>query len=177
MDLIPIYAIVAGGLILTLAVIRLVKSLSQWRSPIRVLVTRHLIYPYVISRHTHTDPWSRAEILTIVTYVTTNLIVAFYKTSSLEQIGRCAGSLSLINMIIPLAAGNLSYAADLIGISLPFYRKIHRASGWMTMALIALHISAFNFHLERNTTTGGQKLSTIIVSASIVTVFSEVSYD
>lgn len=166
MDTILIYAIIAGSLMLTLALIRLLKSLSQWRSPVQVFIVRHFIYPYVISRHTLVGPWSRAEIFTNLGYVTANLVLAFYKNSSFEEIGRRAGSLSLVNMIFPLAAGHLSYAADLLGISLPSYRKVHRASGWMTMALIVLHISAFDFDLKGGTTTDERHLSTIIVSGS-----------
>lgn len=167
MDTLLIYAIIAGSLLLTFALIRLLRSLSQWKSPVRVFIFRHLIYPYVISRHTLAGPWSRVGIFTHLVYVTANFVLIFYKNISLENIGRRAGGLSLINMIFPLAAGHLSYAADLLGISLPVYRKLHRASGWMTMVLVVLHIGAFDFDLKGRTTgSDEQGLFTIIVSGS-----------
>jgi hypothetical protein len=105
------------------------RSLSQWKSPVRVFIFRYLIYPYVISRHTLAGPWGRVGIFTHLVYVTANFVLIFYKNTSLENIGRRAGGLSLINIIFPLAVGHLSYTVDLLGISLLVYRKLYRALG------------------------------------------------
>lgn len=167
MEPLVIYAILVGSLLMTFALIRIIKSLVRWKSSARVFVFRHFIYPSVISRHSVAGPWSLAGILTHLTYVTINLFLTFYKSSSLEIIGRHAGDLSLINMAFPVVALHLSYAADLLGISLPVYRKLHRASGWMTAALIVLHISAHGFRLNAQSAadeSNERHLSTIIVS-------------
>ncbi|KAJ5741589.1 hypothetical protein N7533_010998 [Penicillium manginii] len=170
MEPLVIYAILAGSLLLTFALIRILKSLVQWKDSARVFVFRHLIYPSVISRHSLAGPWSPAGILTHLTYATINIFLACYKSSSLEIIGRRAGDLSLINMAFPVVALHLSFAADLLGISLPFYRKLHRVSGWMTAALTVLHMSAHGFRLDTESAADESKerrLSTIVAAGCL----------
>ncbi|KAJ5461026.1 uncharacterized protein N7458_002578 [Penicillium daleae] len=163
MDALVIYAMIAGGILLSLVFIRLLRSLAQWKTPVLVFIYRHIIYPYVISRHTFWGPWSRVGVFAHLIYVTVNAVLILFRGNSLEEIGRRAGSLSLINMILLLGAGHLSYAADLLGVSLTAYRKIHRAFGWMTMVLVVLHVGAFGFDLKSSTTESDtQDLLTII---------------
>lgn len=165
MDILAIYAITAGSILVALVSIRLLRSLSQWKSPIWVFVSRHIIYPYVISRHQIVGPWSRVSVLMHLAYVTVNSILVFLKDFSLENASRRAGDLSLINMIFLLTAGHLSYSADLLGVPLQNYRQMHRVSGWMAMALIVFHIGAILANqksaIPRSDTQG---LFTVIVS-------------
>jgi hypothetical protein len=165
MDALIIYAITAGALLLALVFIRVLRSLSQWKSPIRVFISRHFIYPYVISRHTLWGPWNPVGIFVHLIYATVNSILVFFRRTSLENVGRRAGALSLINMIFLLGAGHLSYAADLLGVSLRGYLRIHRATGWMTTVLVMLYVAALGFDLKRSTVSSDKRdLFTVIVS-------------
>lgn len=169
MDILVIYAIATGSVLGALVVIRLLRSLSRWKSPIFVFVSRHVVYPYVIARHRLVGPWSRVSVFAHLAYFALNSIVVFFRGLSLENTSRRSANLSLINMIFLLAAGHLSYAADLLGITLRIYRQMHRASGWMTMALITAHIVALLLN-KRSTIPGSgiQQLFTIIVSDQTV---------
>ncbi len=59
--------------------------------------------------------------------------------TSFDEVGDRAGTLSIINMA-PLFFGlHLSFLADLLGLSLSNYRRIHRSARIMSFALVALH--------------------------------------
>lgn len=81
-----------------------------------------------------------------------NSVLIFFRRTSLEDIGRRAGVLLLINIVFLLAVGYLSYGADLLGVSLTGYRKMYRIAGWMIMVLIVLYVGVFGFDPKRLTT-------------------------
>lgn len=89
-----------------------------------------------------------------LTYLAVNLLLIFFKIDSLAGAGRRAGELALINLVFPLSAIHLSYLADLLGITWKTCRKVHRATGWMTVSLLSFHIIValqtrdFNFPLR-----------------------------
>ncbi|KAJ5875189.1 uncharacterized protein N7473_012536 [Penicillium subrubescens] len=101
-------------------------------------------------------------------YITVNSILVLFRGTSIENVARRAGSLSLINMVLLLGAGHLSYAADLLGVSLARYRKMHRAAGWMTIGLAVLHVGAIGFDLKSSSTQLSTRgIFTIIAVASL----------
>ncbi|EAA64355.1 hypothetical protein AN9023.2 [Aspergillus nidulans FGSC A4] len=168
MDILVIYAITAGSVLVSLVAFRLLRLLSQWKSPILVLLSRHIIYPHVVARHRFLGPWSRLSVLTHLAYATVNSILVFFLNFSLENVSRRAGDLSLINMIFLLTSSHLSYSADLLGIPLRTYRQMHRASGWMAMALVVLHVGALVFNRKDGITrSDGQTLFPVIATACL----------
>jgi hypothetical protein len=54
--------------------------------------------------------------------------------------GLRAANLSLINLIPLFAVPQLSLLADLLGMTLRMYRRIHRSAGLMAFVLMVLHI-------------------------------------
>lgn len=164
MDALAIYAIIVGSILLVLVFIRLLRSLTWWKGPVRVFIYRYIIYRYVVSRHSFWGPWSPIGIIEHLIYITVNSILVLFRRTSLENVARRAGSLSLINMVLVLGAGYLSYAADLLGVSLTRYRKMHRAAGWMIMGLAVLHVGALGFDLKSSSTESSTRgIFTIIV--------------
>ncbi|KAA8652089.1 ferric reductase family protein [Aspergillus tanneri] len=82
--------------------------------------------------------------------------------------GRRAGELALVNLVFPLSAIHLSYLADLLGITWRTCCKIHRATGWMAVALLLFHVvvvvqaQEFSFPLREM-----QNLFTMIATISL----------
>jgi predicted ferric reductase len=65
-----------------------------------------------------------------------------FRVSSVKQAGARAGTLAMINLTPSFFAFHLSFLADLLGISLSNYRRIHRMTGWMSFFLGVIHALA-----------------------------------
>ena len=142
MEVPPIYAIALGGICLALFLIQTRYFLAHWTESISVFFSGYLVLPDLIRRHRILGPWSRAGVLLHLSYIAVNIALVFLHTESLVDSGRRASELALINNIFPLSAAHLSFLAGLLGISWRSCRKIHRATGWMTVALLSFHIIA-----------------------------------
>lgn len=140
MDVVAIYAIAAGGILVAFFFIQTLSSVTSWADFFRIFVSRHLTLPFVIRRHRLCGPWTRAGVLLHLTYMAVNLLLIFFKINSLAGAGRRAGELALVNLVFPLSAIHLSYLADLLGITWKSCLKIHRATGWMTASLLSFHM-------------------------------------
>jgi Ferric reductase like transmembrane component len=66
--------------------------------------------------------------------------VLAFEFSTISKAGLQAGNLSLVNMIPLFAGAHLSFLADLLGLPLDAYRRVHRSAGLMTFALILFHV-------------------------------------
>jgi hypothetical protein len=165
MNIPTIYAIAAGGIFLAFFIIQTRSILIQWTEIFSVFLSRHLTLPVIIDRHRVWGPWTRASVLIHISYVTINVALVFIRNDSLVGAGRRAGELALVNMIFPLSAAHLGYLAELLGITWRSCRRIHRATGWMTVGLLSFHIIAevqnkqFGFPLSQI-----RNLFTVIVS-------------
>ncbi|KAJ6112290.1 hypothetical protein N7523_002112 [Penicillium sp. IBT 18751x] len=142
MEVPAIYAIAAGGIFLALFLIRTRHVVLHWTESFSVLLSGHLTLPILVRRHRILGPWTRAGVLLHVSYIAVNIALVFFRTKSLVDSGRRASELALINMIFPLSAAHLSFLAGLLGISWHTCRKIHRATGWMAVAMLSIHIIA-----------------------------------
>ncbi|KAL4780128.1 hypothetical protein BJX76DRAFT_59413 [Aspergillus varians] len=140
MDVLAIYAIAAGGILVGLFLTRTLSILANWSKFFSVLISRHLTLPFLVHRHQLLGPWTRASVLLHTLYAATNVFLVVFRIESWTGAGRRAGQLALINLIFPLSTIHLSYLADLLGITWRTCRKIHRATGWMAVALLSFHI-------------------------------------
>lgn len=140
MDSLAIYAIAAGGIFVMLFLTRTVSTVTSWMDLFSIFVSRHLTLPFVIHRNRFCGPWTRAGVLIHLSYAAVNIFLIFFRIKSLTGAGRRAGELALVNLIFPLSTIHLNYLADLLGIRWSTYRKIHRATGWMAVALLLFHI-------------------------------------
>jgi hypothetical protein len=142
MDALAIYAITAGGILIGLFLTRALSIIASWSNLFSVLYSRHLSLPFVVHRHQLWDPWTRASLFLHISYVAVNVFLVFFHTQLLADAGRRAGELALINLIFPLSTIHLSYLADLLGITWRTCRRIHRATGWLAIAMLLFHIVA-----------------------------------
>lgn len=164
MDILTIYAIAVGGIFTSLVIIRVLKVFAPWSNAMNVFICQHLAYPYVLGRHSLLGPWTRAGVSLHLIYLAINLLLLFLNSISMAAAGRRAGTLSLFNMIFLLASWHLSNLADILGISLRIYRRMHRAAGWVVVALVLFHVFAMlqgKSHEDQEINTG--RLSAIIV--------------
>ncbi|KAJ5183255.1 hypothetical protein N7492_000871 [Penicillium capsulatum] len=168
MEIPAIYAITTGGIFLALFLMQTRHVLNHWIEPLSVFLSRHLTLPVLIRRHRIIGPWSRSGVLFHVSYIAVNIALVFFRAASVEDAGRRAGELALINTIFPLSAAHLSFLAELLGIYWRTCRKIHRATGWMAVAMLFFHIiiglqdQTFSFPL-----TEKQNLLTVIGASAL----------
>ncbi|KAB8227897.1 ferric reductase family protein [Aspergillus alliaceus] len=142
MDALAIYAITAGGILVGLFLTRTLSIIASWSNLFSVLYSRHLSLPFVVHRHRLWGPWTRASLFLHISYIAVNIFLVFFHTQSLTDAGRRAGELALINLIFPLSTIHLSYLADLLGITWRACCRIHRATGWVAIAMLLFHIVA-----------------------------------
>lgn len=158
MDALAIYAITAGGILGSLFLGRTLWVIANRSTSFSVLYARHLSVPFIVHTHQFGGPWTRVGIFLHVSYAAINVFLVFFRKQSLADAGSRAGELALINLIFPLSTIHLSYLADLLGITWRTCCRIHRATGWMAIALLSFHIVAavqmrgfsFSFHESAN---------------------------
>jgi hypothetical protein len=140
MDISQAYAIVVGGsfcLLLLINGLPLIARLVRYLSP---LVSKHLIYRYVLHRHRLLGPWSRAGVLVQLIYVAGNVCCFKFWDTTISQAGLRAGTLAMINLIPLFAVPHLGTLADLLGVTLSTFRQIHRSAGVMAVVLTIFHV-------------------------------------
>lgn len=140
MEIITVYAIAAGGIFSVAILVRCLYCLAPLKSVVSILLSKHLIYPYFLARHHFVGPWTRAGVLISLLYLASNIFCLLFDVSFASDIGRRAGDLSLVNMVVLFATPHLGLLADIIGLSLHSCQKIHRAAGGMSILLLTIHI-------------------------------------
>ena len=170
MNVTQVYAIAAGGVFVLLLIVKSISSIQQVLSALAILMAKHLTYPFLLRRHRLLGSWSRADVLLQFIYFTINMFCMIFRVTSVKDAGARAGNLAMINMA-PLFFGfHLSFLADILGISLSNYRRIHHMMGWMSFllglvhALAAIHGPSFLRDMPKN-------LYAVIVSRWIVPPF------
>ncbi|QGA15970.1 hypothetical protein EYB26_003637 [Talaromyces marneffei] len=140
MDAVNIYGIAVGGILLLLIVARLRPALRDLARVLSIVVSKYLVYPYLLNRHRWFGPWTWAGIIKCLVYGASNCVVILYNVHTYEEASIRAGRLALVNMTVLFMAPQLSVIADILGISLEACQWIHRAAGWMTCALVTTHV-------------------------------------
>lgn len=165
MEVINIYGIGTGGSFLCLVLLRVAPYLMSLTGSIFLLTSKHLTYPYILSRHRLLGPWTRADVLLYLSYGATNVFLVIFRVPSAAGAGHRAGNLALANIAFNFFALHLSFLADILGISLRSCRRIHQATGWMAGLLAAFHVfialvvQRVNFSLQNQ-----GNLSALVVS-------------
>ena len=142
MEITQVYALATVGIFGALIFVNVrpyvelsIHFLSIWGS-------RYLIYPRLINRHQYLGPWSIADVLVYLFYIAINALCIGFKAPDIESVGLRAANLSLINMIPVLAGHHLGFLADILGIPLSVYQRLHRAGGVMSFLLLLCHVLA-----------------------------------
>ncbi|EQL28308.1 hypothetical protein BDFG_08925 [Blastomyces dermatitidis ATCC 26199] len=123
MDTVTIYSVVAGGILVTLTLIRVICSLKSRINIISMLILKHLAYPCLIKCHRLFGPWTRANVLLYIVYGVVTIFSIAFRVPSASEAARRAGTLSLVNMGVTFIATHLSFLADGLGcrvVDIPF---------------------------------------------------------
>lgn len=140
MDITQIYAIAAGGFFAIFLFFNFLPYTARFREKASVVMSKHLTYPYLIDRHRILSPWTRADILIKLIYITVNLFCLGFRTSTISEASLRAGTLSLIN-ITPLFTGpHLGFLANIFGFPLHKYQRLHRSAGLISFTCIIFHV-------------------------------------
>lgn len=168
MEFMTLYAIAAGSIFLLLVLVRiapwfepLAEALSRFvakqAEALSRCVAKHLAYPYLLGRHRLIGPWTRLAVILSLVYGFVNIFFVTFRASSTSEMGRRAGTLSLLNMALLYPFMQLGLFADVLGLSFDTCRRVHGAAAWMTSALLALHIvvamldhQKFSLHEQSN---------------------------
>lgn len=140
MDVTQIYAIALGGAALCCILARALPQLDRYREHVALQVSKHLFFRYVIDRHALIGPWTVASVCLQMMYLMVNIFCVWFQTNGMAQAGVRAGSMSLINLAPLLCGHHFDFLADIFGLSLETWRVVHRSSGIMVFALVALHV-------------------------------------
>lgn len=164
MDITQAYATAAGGIFFIFILVNCLPYVAQLIKHVSFFTSKHLTYPYLLGRHRFLGPWTQAVVLVQLVYVTVNVFCLSFQVFTVSQAGLRAGTLSLINMIPLFAGPHFSFLADLLGVSVTAYQRVHRSAGLMSFVLALFHvlvavISGASFSLAM-----GQYLFALIVS-------------
>jgi hypothetical protein len=135
------YSLAAGGVFVLLFLIQLIPRLAKLFKGVTIWISKHIVYPYAIDRHRVIGPWTRATVALHLVYIGLNVFCLGFQASSASTAGLRAGTLSLINLVPLFAGPHLSFLADMLGLSLISFHRIHRSAGWMSFAMALFHVS------------------------------------
>jgi hypothetical protein len=142
MDFPQIYAIAAGGVFVILIIIKYFPAIKRLIQLLVLLASDHLTYPLVLRRYRFLGPWSRADVLIQLAYLAINIFSITFGITSFKDAWTRTGTVSVINIILLFFGFHLSFLADLLGVSLSTYRRIHRSVGSMSFLVGLFHMLA-----------------------------------
>jgi hypothetical protein len=141
MDVSEIYALAADGLFVLIMLVNCLASLSEnVRDVLLPSALRHLVYPFLISRHRLLGPCTRLRALLQAIYWGLAASASTYGTHSFAALGVRAGTLSLVNAAMLYSGLQLGFLADALGLRLPTVRWLHGSIGLVSWALALLHV-------------------------------------
>lgn len=172
MDLPIYYAIAAGGVAIILLILQIYRHvhLSMY-STVNSVLLRYLVYPLCVNRHLLLGPWSRAMVLIQALYIVAVLFCSCFQISSPSDAAKRTGHLSLINLV-PLYFGfQLSFVADLLGVSVRLWHRLHGTLGVIAVLLAVVHAS-LHVSTDLKTIRGRKGLYSILVKDPVVPYLS-----
>jgi hypothetical protein len=140
MEITQLYAIAAGGILLFLILVNFRPYIEAFLRAVSLQASKYLTYPQIIHRHQYFGPWSRADVIFRLFYITVNTFCVGFRVPDVSTAGLRAANLSLINMVPNFAGPHLSFVADILGVPLSTYQQIHRSSGIMSVSLVLFHV-------------------------------------
>ncbi len=135
-DVTQFYGVAASGSVILLIAIRSFIRSRPFLVYCGALLRKFILYPRLFRRHYFFGPWTYALVVIQLLYFGANLYCIVSNTS---ESGTRAGHLSLINMVPAYFGFHLSFASDLLGISLSKYRILHASTGCISILFGLLH--------------------------------------
>ena len=164
MDLSLLYAVAAGGLAAVALVLQIARHLHRFfQDSLTAFLVRHVVYPLGINRHMLLGPWSRGMILFQVISWAVTVFCSSFQVHNPSEAATRTGRLSLINLV-PLYFGvQLSFVADILGVSLRLWRQLHGTLGVIAVVLALVH-AGISLGIDRGLLRGGKGLYPLLVS-------------
>jgi hypothetical protein len=167
MDITLGYAIAVGGILLILLLINLLPCLPYVISvpqPFSCQKLKYLTYYYLINRHRFWGPWTPVDVMIQLAYITSNSVCLGFRFPSIATAGIRASNLSLINLIPLFLGPHLSFLADILGVSLSTFQRIHRSAGLMSLGLVLFHALVIVISSTAFTLSNAKNISAVVVS-------------
>jgi hypothetical protein len=161
MDITQAYALAVGG---TFSIPLLANLLPYIKPSVTHFISNHLTCPFLLHRHRLFGPWSRAEALVQLIYLTVNVFCLSFRVLDFSKAGVRAGTLSLVNMIPLFAGPHFGFLTDMLGVPLKVYRHAHQSAALMSFLLLSVHVLSVVSRREPFMLGPPQHLFTVIVS-------------
>ena len=127
-----IYGVVAGGMLLSLFLYRSYLRISNWiQDRTLFYIFKYLIYPLFFRRRVFLGPVTRGRFTLVFVYWLGTAFCNVIGVKTWSQASSRAGVLSVLHLIPLLFSTRLSFAADLLGLSLKSYIRFHGVLGHM----------------------------------------------
>lgn len=151
MDNTDIYAIVLGAITATLALRKVIHSvllqlcpiiprLAFWAAPpVQQIILRYMTFQTLIRQRRFINRWSLLDILMLVFYLGSNIACLCLPLPSVTDASRRAGRLAIINMGALYAAPYFPFAADILGVSLATFKRLHSSVSYISLILVTFH--------------------------------------
>lgn len=141
LDPLNLYTCFLGGTFLILFTVQSLRKLTQqqiiwptWlRRKVFTFFLHHLVYPSILRQ-------SRLWFLLQSTYWGGTIVCNFIKAHGTSAIAARAGNLAILNFLPLVFAGRLTLLADLLGIRIQSFIRVHGTFGIMACMQTALHI-------------------------------------
>ena len=147
MQLSQIYAVAAGGCFLAPFLYCTSSFFRSWiQNRTLFFIFKYLIYPILIRRRRMLGPCTYWEAFATLLHWSLTAICNLVGVRDISDFGTRAGTLSIIHLIPLLFSDRLSFAADLLGLSLRTYTAIHGSVGVMAILQGFLHSIVFVTH-------------------------------
>jgi len=144
MDPVSIYGLAAGGICIISFLYYASSHISRWiQDRTLFYVFKYLIYPVFIKRTRLSTPFSRWHALLMALYWSGTAACNIVGVSTMVQAGNRAGALAALHLIPLLFTNRPSFAADLFGISIQTYLRLHSSVGIMALLQALVHTVIF----------------------------------
>jgi len=104
------------------------------------LILQHVVYSFIIHRHQFLGSWTRGYIISQLIYWGFIMSCTSIEARTLTQTSSRAGILAIIHLIPLLFEAHLSFAADLMSLSLHIYWQLHDSMRIMILILAIFHV-------------------------------------
>jgi len=141
MNALYIYTLVVAGAASTWAIYRtLLLIVHLCRTHLVTIALKRLLYPFILRRRRLFGPLTRLEALVHLLHWGATVACNVIGVSTTTQAGSRAGSLAIIHLIPLFFGSRLSFAADLLGITLRTYVHMHGSIGVMEILQTLVHV-------------------------------------
>ncbi|KAH8691849.1 hypothetical protein BGW36DRAFT_419333 [Talaromyces proteolyticus] len=103
---------------------------------------KYLLYKDVIRQNNVLGPWTAAELLVSLAYIFVNVFSVLYPRVSLIRMCKQSGTVAFINTIFLYCSHNISFVADVLGVTPRVWRRLHRTVAWMVGVLTTIHMGS-----------------------------------